>query len=67
MLKLDGRQTEDAREDDARQRVSIDDLLNIISSGSRPLSENEMADAERQLAPLLALFSGEQRKRLLGP
>lgn len=61
MLKLDSNQT-----DEEGETVSIDDLLNIISSNSRALKANELADAERQLAPLLALFSAEQRKRLLG-
>lgn len=61
LLKLENNQN-----DDAGEKVSLDDLLDVISTNEREVSERELAAAARQLAPLLALFDDAQRKRLLG-
>lgn len=60
LLKLDSEQS-----DDASEKVSIDSLLEIISKNERAISNSELAAAEKQLLPLLALFSGAQKKRLV--
>ncbi|TVZ41160.1 diguanylate cyclase (GGDEF)-like protein [Alteromonadaceae bacterium 2753L.S.0a.02] len=52
LLKL-----ESNRADDTFGKVSIDDLLEIISEKERPISESELIAAEKQLQPLLALIS----------
>ena len=51
MLKL-----EDNHADEIDEEVSIDDLLDILSSNKRSLTDSELASAQKQLAPLLALF-----------
>lgn len=60
LLKL-----ESSQPDDRVEKVSIDTLLDIISTDERLINDNELAAAERQLAPLLSLFSNEQKKKLL--
>jgi len=60
LLKLDSEQG-----DDDAEKMSIDDLLEIIASNKRPISVSELANAEQRLLPLLALFSKSQNQRLL--
>lgn len=56
---------EDNKTDDAIDEISIDELLEIVSDNERSLTANELIAAESKLAPLLALFSDEQKARLM--
>lgn len=62
LIKLENNQHDDEAED-----ISIDDLIDTITAKERPLTPSELDAAQKRLAPLFAVLSDDQKRRLLNP
>jgi len=60
LLKLESRQPEGKA-----KRISIDDLLNVISEDGKLLTQAELTAAVASLVPLVKLMTKEQKQKLL--